>query len=66
MDSLETYPLIVYSVGIGTKDKRQTAEKRKTAPCPSSVSVVGSYLGEDVCSPSLWRRQGRCFKQLVM
>lgn len=66
MDSLETHPLIVYSVCIGTKDKRQAAEKRKSAPCPSFVSVVGSYLGEDVCSPSLWRRQGRCFKQLVM
>lgn len=48
MDSLEACPLIVYSVGIGTKDKKQAAEKRKTAPCPSFVSVVGSYLGEEV------------------
>lgn len=50
MDSLETYPLIVYSVSIGTKDMRQAAEKRKIAPYPSFFSVVGSYLGEEVAA----------------
>lgn len=43
MDSLETYPLIVYGVVIGTKDKSQVVEKEKKAPCLSFVLVVVKY-----------------------